>query len=565
MYDGDQENKGDTPNYSVNFDTAHFDTMPMGMANGDITDLTDDAFYQRLVKLKEEHKKTLEMCEQMYTEKLENQRRTRSRTPSPALQTRSFSTTGNRARSPSPSRSSPLPMQMPRSMDHIRDMSMSEKPPIPRKSSGSPQIRPSSASGHLGRQARTCHRSGSSEENGRWLSQSAYYSDASSTDPVPMHNNSKLTAMTKIENMWDNFSMEKYAPHTKSMRKRSNSLSRLSDASFKSKSLDLDKWKHRITIPKPFSMTVRESTKTPTKSQAMIDLQQKREEEQIKVNEECQKKFKAKPVPAHIYMPLYDEIMEQQEARRRYNQHHSEELTKAMQKPFKLSTREQEKKEKVKRVSQFHKDDNAAKKEFKAKPFPEHLFSDTVYDRMQEEEHYRLIRLKMRSEELLRSSSLPESMAVRGKDYTDGRSRQKIYAERARKAGLTSEHKFMPNINDDMPDFDDQHRRFLRELGQRKGKREATVCKPFNLRTTRIPSKRHKVYEDITRDEELLKENRWPFQLSRAKIRTADNMNYTGEIYCCPFMLFMNVNNFNVFVQGCQKHCLHHWILYRQR
>ncbi|CAB0042294.1 unnamed protein product [Trichogramma brassicae] len=50
---------------------------------------------------------------------------------------------------------------------------------------------------------------------------------------------------------------------------------------------------------------------------------------------------------------------------------------------------------------------------FRAKPVPRHLLSSDVYDRMLEDEYFRNIQKRIRAAELLRSSSLPPSMARR--------------------------------------------------------------------------------------------------------------------------------------------------------
>ena len=75
-------------------------------------------------------------------------------------------------------------------------------------------------------------------------------------------------------------------------------------------------------------------------------------------------------------------------------------------------------------------------------------------------------------------------MKHKGKEYTDGRQRHRQYEQRAKEAGLANENTFRPRINRTMPDFDEQYERFMQEMSQRKEMREATVCKPFNLRTS---------------------------------------------------------------------------------
>ncbi|OAD58342.1 hypothetical protein WN48_11304 [Eufriesea mexicana] len=50
---------------------------------------------------------------------------------------------------------------------------------------------------------------------------------------------------------------------------------------------------------------------------------------------------------------------------------------------------------------------------FKAKPVPKNLFSTDIYDRMLEDEYYRQLQKRLRAAQLMKSSSLPPSMARR--------------------------------------------------------------------------------------------------------------------------------------------------------
>ena len=138
-------------------------------------------------------------------------------------------------------------------------------------------------------------------------------------------------------------------------------------------------------------------------------------------------------------MPLYDEIMEQKEARRREMREVCMELKKSMEKPFKFVNREEEKKKQYRSTASSRaiaEMNKGKKKSFKAKPFPAHLFNNTTEDRMLEEEEYRKIRVQMRAEELLRKSQLPPNMAAKGKDYTEGRYRSKSHAKEGKEIGI---------------------------------------------------------------------------------------------------------------------------------
>ena len=490
---------------SLNFDRQQ-------VVGPDLNNLTDAEFYERLISLKDDHKKTLQLCESLYNEKLAD-----LRSSSPLANTRgngmsTVSVSRDFSMSPEPQtenvrksfegRNSSGKMQM-STADRIKDMN-SCKPP-----SGRPQT------------ADSLCRSRSFERKSAWMTASGSpfgshddelfragvedsYASIRNTNKSPTlkeygytnessrndMNDSKLSATSKLSEMWENFSVDDYAPRTRP-RPRSASLTRMTSSHPKSSSGSTKKeWRHKITIPKPFNMTLRESERTPKKTKAMVELDQKREQ-MIRNNEaECAKTFKAKPVPAHVYMPMYDEIMEEKETKRRYNKEACIDVLKSQEKPFKFMLREMEKKKERKiKGGSLTEQDSQSKNSFKANPFPNHIFKDKVTDKMKEEEEYRQLRVQMRAEELLRSSSLPPNMASRAQDYVDGKSRHKLYTERAKKAGMTPEHKFKPAVNEDMPDFDELHRQYMKEIAQRKARREATICKPFNLRTERIDRK----------------------------------------------------------------------------
>ena len=523
---------------SVNFDTTNVETLA-----SDLSGLSDEEFYSRLQELKSRHKQTLQLCEDIYNEKLASQRLGKGATTgmSPYVVTGNADGTSTMDtawiqpvhddfQNDSFNRSVDILRKgySSKYQDNVRDMSAA-KPPT-----GKPKASDGTPSRSMSRKNKRAWAGKSMDEN-YWKVPSTTSTDGElSEDELHMEKptgstsraqeDSVMSSVSRIEEMWENFSVDEYAPRR---RGRSNSLSRLTSSrsaqisAKKQKPVDKSsEWHHKITIPQPFNMTLREADKTKKKTRAMEEVEQEIEEKLLREEAECQKKFKATPVPAHIYMPVYEEITEEQEARRKHVQATCAQKLKEMQKPFKFTLREEERRKE--RCSQRNplsllQKDKESKKQFKANPYPAHLFDNTVNDKFEEEEEYRKIRMQMRSEELMRSSSLPPNMSARGKDYTDGKSRQKLYAERARKAGITVDHKFKPRINDTVPEFEDMHRNFQRKMTMMKNHKEATVCKPFNLRTSQVAAARRKIYEDIERDEESLKENRWPFQSSQAR------------------------------------------------
>ncbi|CAH1263804.1 FAM161B [Branchiostoma lanceolatum] len=250
----------------------------------------------------------------------------------------------------------------------------------------------------------------------------------------------------------------------------------------------------------------------------MIALQEHLITKQHREEAELQKKFKASPAPAHVYVPMFDDIMREQEEKRQQIRQYSKEILKSMEKPFSFYKREAEKKKERLERAQFMMKTSPKKKkvkQFKAKPVPRSLHDPASADRILEDEEYRAIKKKMRAEELMRSASLPPSMQARenAKMYSKNTMSQDRFNQRPRSAGYS----FKPRIRHSVPDFDHIHKKLQWELGQKRRAKEATVVEPFNLRTSRIPSKAHKIYEDIERDQESLRENRWPFKAPRSR------------------------------------------------
>lgn len=321
------------------------------------------------------------------------------------------------------------------------------------------------------------------------------YSDPEAWDDETINSTSKLSedgtglyqemyprrssALDVVEDMWEGFSVYDYPPESSPPRERIQ----------KKK-----EWTPQITIPKPFGMTVREAKKKAkiTRSQAILqeDLKKKQEKEEA----ELHKKFRAQPVPATTFLPLYDEITRQNELRRYQVRELSKAILKSTEKPFKFVKREEEKKQlrRTKSLSNIADLENKMeeKKKFKANPFPDHLFDLTLADKVAEKEEYRTIKMRMRAQEMLAVSRLPPNMEARGEEYTLGHFRSKLNKEGNKNAFMTKEHKFRPQINPDIPDFDDLHRQFEKEMRDKKREREPTVSEPFNLRTVHVSTAR---------------------------------------------------------------------------
>ncbi|XP_071079173.1 protein FAM161A-like [Haliotis cracherodii] len=480
--------------------------------------LSDDEFYDRLLTLKEEQKKTLQRCEEMYRQKLSREQGlTTQDAVDDIFHRNEVRQTVNGHVSDSEDSQAFAGFSHSHHIDQVRDMT--KKPPI------SPLVKHALRQGAVMSQTLPVRsrvfkeRPSSAPAAGRHYSrsldgddwqedqqQSAYESGNEELLEKSQNKSSEelSAALSRIDDMWDNFSIEDYV--TRERRHSSASLVKQ-----KKSNRPEDNWRHRLTIPQPFKMTLRDEIKEKKKTSAQIEVELKRLEREKQDEAECQKKFKASPAPAHIYLPLYDEIQEKNEARRRYVREYCTEMLKSQEKPFNFMTREEEKK-KCKPTPAPVVKPVKEKPVFKAKPVPEYLYDNTVNEKLMEEEEYRRIRIQMRSEELLRESALPPNMAAR----------QMMKEEKLKAKALKSKRRhFKPKINRYVPDYDALFNQFQRELARRKRQRDATVMKPFDLETERIPSRKERILREIERDEELRRENRWPYRSGRMTPRSA--------------------------------------------
>ncbi|KFQ77733.1 Protein FAM161A, partial [Phoenicopterus ruber ruber] len=312
---------------------------------------------------------------------------------------------------------------------------------------------------------------------------------------------SSAFAKERIEKMWDGFSVEDYISRTK------HSLP--SSPAFRMIQKKQKAWSPKVTVPKPFQMTIREARKKEqnVKSKSQIEMENNLLKKQLEEEAECQKKFRANPVPAAIFLPLYHEIVQRNEERRRSVKERSKLKLLASQKPFKFIEREKQRSEIRKTQLRDLSAPEKKTKLFKAKPVPKCVYSPAVNDKLKEEELYREIRIKMRAEELLRNSSLPNSRLAL-KD-THKKKKHKCIEPKE------TEHK--PKIKSNVPNFELLHQKFQKRLLQQKQAKHLTVCEPFDLRTPYIPSNKGKILKDIQEDEEKLKETRWPYASPRRK------------------------------------------------
>ncbi|KAL8589789.1 hypothetical protein ACOMHN_020792 [Nucella lapillus] len=483
-----------------------------------LTTLKDEHFYLKLQELKESNRKTLEECARLYQEKYEGKGGQIGERAAKDLVENMFAAR-LAARSGHVEEERVANDEMTSGYGHSKGMGLSSKPPpVPSSRRESPlsktsparsmaihiahsqsvKPRPSSAPMHSNQYVRRSY----SLDDDDWRRAMQGSSDFSDDDDVqsegPLDPKAEA-AIHRIRDMWQGFRIDDYSP--------SDQRASSSTLAGKQRKADLaDGWRHRITIPKPFQMTVRDSSKMKNKTKAQLELERMRLEQQRSEEEECQKKFQAQPAPAHIYLPLYDEIQEKNEARRRFVKQHCTELLKSQEKPFNFVKREEEKKQQRMRSTTIAErlaqsvQKSKKKEKFVAKPIPKSIYSDIPKDKLLEEEEYRKIRIKLRSRELLREASLPPNMEAHQK-LREQKEREKLL-----KSKQKTRSKRRPKSAHCVPDYDHMYREFQKEMARRKHTKESTVVEPFSFETKSLRSGHDQVLRDMERDDKLMKD-----------------------------------------------------------
>lgn len=142
----------------------------------------------------------------------------------------------------------------------------------------------------------------------------------------------------------------------------------------------------KVTVPKPFQMMLREEERKRHKvrTRSEIELENTLLRRELEELQECQKKFRASPAPAHIHLPLYEMIScrsGQRSSLNRSSSNNSNRNSKRNQasataspQPFHFLERERRKRE-AKIVAELGKlGPKEEQRAFKAKPMPSSVY-----------------------------------------------------------------------------------------------------------------------------------------------------------------------------------------------
>ncbi|MGH0183777.1 UNVERIFIED_CONTAM: hypothetical protein FKN15_013198 [Acipenser sinensis] len=226
-------------------------------------------------------------------------------------------------------------------------------------------------------------------------------------------------------------------------------------------------------------MTLREAQKKTLllKSRTSLDLEKQLVEKREAEEAECQKQFRAVPIPAHVYLPLFDEINESREKQRRLNLDRRKEILLSIQKPFSFAEREEKKKEQTRQMLRTAPPSTLSgsiKPKVKNK-IPKSVQDPTISDHLKAP-----IQVQPQKRELDKSSALKTKKKTLG--YLD------------------KEPTFHPRTNPEVPNFERLYRAFQKEAMRRKEQTESTKCKPFQLRTSNLPPRQSRSTEDAQQE-----------------------------------------------------------------
>ncbi|NXF65400.1 F161B protein, partial [Ciccaba nigrolineata] len=257
-------------------------------------------------------------------------------------------------------------------------------------------------------------------------------------------------------------------------------------------------WIPSITIPQPFKMTLREARKKSQlmKSYMFLELDKQRDKRQSQDEAECQKQFRAQPVPAHVFLPLYQELMEQNETRRQIATQKRKELLLSTQRPFSFLEKEEKKKEAIRQKFLTAATPNESSKQKQtSKKVPKSTYDALLGDKLKEAELYREIRIQMRAKDLLELSVAPIDTS-NCRRAPQSRTATKTKQERL---GFLQDKSFSfkPRTNPTIPDFEGLYWAFQREAVRRQEIKEATRNKPFKLRTSNLRGRQRQANEKI--------------------------------------------------------------------
>lgn len=300
-----------------------------------------------------------------------------------------------------------------------------------------------------------------------------------------------------IKNMWQGFSVEKMflskqqpcsALQNHQAMNEPNTMARVQRPKKDRERSKKEAWRPQVTVPKPFQMTIRELKHKDkrVRSRSEIECENEKLRQELEELTECQRKFRATAVPAHVRLPLYEELQERDEERRRRLRAAEQQRLFTSQRPFSFLEREHLKKQQkeLQMLLSTQEQEKHRTRPFRAKPVPRAVKEAARGEREKEEQLYRKIKKEMRATELLLSATGPPSTLSK-----------RLSERRAQRDGAEASAKSSDRrnrIRSQVPDFDSSYRHFQKQLAGKRELRPLTACEPFQLCTANISPRKER-------------------------------------------------------------------------
>eukprot|EP00079_Xenopus_tropicalis_P012060 XP_002938640.1 PREDICTED: protein FAM161B [Xenopus tropicalis] len=241
-----------------------------------------------------------------------------------------------------------------------------------------------------------------------------------------------------------------------------------------------------VTVPRPFQMTLREADrKIKLNLDAFCNMDTTIDTESME-DPECLKQFRAQPVPSKVFMPLYDELVEEHEAKRKAHILKRKELLLSTQKPFRFLTKEEERKKKTVLRSETAPPGQQQQQRIKCNSYRT-ILDPALSDKLKETELLRKINSQIRAKDMLENSAAPIPVTRRERDPQTS---TLLKTKQEHLGYLQQNLTFQPNINTAVPDFQKLYKMFQRESLLNQNVKEPTRNKPFTLHTSRRSEQR---------------------------------------------------------------------------
>lgn len=215
-------------------------------------------------------------------------------------------------------------------------------------------------------------------------------------------------------------------------------------------------FRYKITVPAPFSFTRREQIKQPSIRERKV--KEMMEKDAAKIDKELKNQFKAQPVPPEVKIPMFQQIMKEQEDRRLQLKTRFEAITKSLEKPFSFYYRDMAKPE--------IKPEEAKTMVFHADPVP-WFCKVMLCEKLAKQEDLRKDRILKMAKEALNHSKMPPRMEMAAKKIVE-----------VKKA---KSHKGKGFKAKEVPDFKTMHANFSECLSAVKGSFTPTQPNPFKF------------------------------------------------------------------------------------